>query len=70
LNNTPDWSFWPKDLTLLLQEEIDRMDIFDKFFQLARKGTILSYPLPTDRAPAVLDLGTGSGIWAINLAEK
>lgn len=60
-------------LTSLLQVECDRLDIMHKFFLVARQfedssfGGLYTYRLP-DR-PRVLDLGCGTGIWAIDTAE-
>jgi hypothetical protein len=59
-------------LTPCLQEELDRLDIFHKFFHLARQDD--SYAGLHQRAlnmsnPQILDLGCGTGIWAIDMAE-
>ncbi|KAH8649478.1 LaeA-like protein [Tricladium varicosporioides] len=55
--------------------EMDRLDIYHKFFQVAR-GDVLpgvpllhSAPIP-EHAPRILDVGTGTGIWAIDMAER
>ncbi|KAI0009441.1 methyltransferase LaeA [Xylariaceae sp. FL0662B] len=54
------------------KEEMDRMDIFHKFFLVARQydgdfGGLYRRPLPS--RPRILDLGCGTGIWAIDMAE-
>lgn len=46
------------------------MDIFHKFFQVARKEVLHAAPLtPNYDGPRILDLGCGTGIWAIDMAE-
>ncbi|KAI9730150.1 MAG: hypothetical protein M1818_008244 [Claussenomyces sp. TS43310] len=50
---------------------MDRMDIFHKFFQVARREQLHSAPLtPNYDGPRILDLGCGTGIWAIDMADK
>lgn len=54
--------------------ECDRLDIMNKFFLVTRQqenpsfGGLYSYSLP-DR-PKVLDLGCGTGIWSIEMADR
>jgi ubiquinone/menaquinone biosynthesis C-methylase UbiE len=54
-----------------VQEEKDRMDIYHKIMEVARRGQLHSAPIyvnPHD-PPRILDLGCGTGIWAIDMAE-
>ncbi|KAJ6787956.1 hypothetical protein PWT90_09357 [Aphanocladium album] len=51
------------------KEEMNRYDIFHKFFLLARDNQVFSHPIQRPN-PRILDLGTGTGIWAINVAEN
>jgi hypothetical protein len=55
----------------ILQQEMDRMDIYHKFFSVARREALHSTPFTPnyDIGPRILDLGTGTGIWAIDMAE-
>ena len=45
------------------------MDIFHKVFLVARDGLDLDYALSREQPPKILDLGTGTGIWSIHVAE-
>lgn len=57
-------------LSSSLQQEKDRMDIFHKIFLVARKEELHKVQLvPNYESPRILDLGTGTGIWAIDMAE-
>ncbi|KAL6789469.1 methyltransferase LAE1 [Trichoderma sp. SZMC 28013] len=51
------------------QEELERLDIFHEFFRIARRGRICSVDLRKEGHPKVLDLGTGTGIWAFSVVE-
>jgi hypothetical protein len=53
------------------QDEKDRMDIYHKIMEVARRGQLHQAPIfvnPND-PPRILDLGCGTGIWAIDMAE-
>jgi ubiquinone/menaquinone biosynthesis C-methylase UbiE len=53
-----------------MQKEMDRMDIFHKLFLVARSEQLHSALfIPNYDGPRILDLGTGTGIWAIDMAE-
>lgn len=45
------------------------MDIFHKVFLVARQNKPFHVPI-VRQAPKIMDLGTGTGIWAINMAEE
>lgn len=47
--------------------EQDRLDLFHHMFLLLLGGRLYSAPLENTRK--VLDIGTGTGIWAIDFAE-
>jgi SAM-dependent methyltransferase len=54
--------------------ECDRLDIMHKFFSVARQfedptfAGLFTYPVPEE--PRILDLGCGTGIWAIDIADR
>jgi ubiquinone/menaquinone biosynthesis C-methylase UbiE len=47
------------------------MDIYHKIMEVARRGKLHEAPIPVHSAdpPRILDLGCGTGIWAIDMAE-
>nr|UWK20372.1 chromatin methyl transferase [Trichoderma crystalligenum] len=51
------------------KEELSRLDIFHKFFLVARDDRICSSPVSAEGRPKIMDLGTGTGIWAFNVVE-
>ncbi|KAJ5929626.1 hypothetical protein N7454_006576 [Penicillium verhagenii] len=50
------------------EEEQDRMDLAHHIWLLLMKGEL--YQAPVQNPQKILDLGTGTGIWAIDIAEK
>lgn len=56
-------------LTRLKQEELNRLDIFHKVFLVARENKPFRVPI-VRQAPRLMDLGTGTGIWGIKVAEE
>ena len=47
------------------------MDIYHKVFLVARREQLHKAPLiPNYDGPRILDIGTGTGIWAIDMAES
>ncbi|KAK3329461.1 S-adenosyl-L-methionine-dependent methyltransferase [Apodospora peruviana] len=51
------------------EDEKERLDIFHKIFCIARKDVFYNVPI-YDQAPRILDLGCGTGIWGIDVADK
>ncbi|KAH8883874.1 methyltransferase LaeA [Thozetella sp. PMI_491] len=55
------------------EQEKNRLDIFHKFFLIARQDQLHTaplHPLPPGEKHLILDLGTGTGIWAIDMALR
>jgi 2-polyprenyl-3-methyl-5-hydroxy-6-metoxy-1,4-benzoquinol methylase len=72
LRYAAEWAFFAMHYAdqLRLQQEKDRMDIYHKFFSVARRGVHHSAQFtPNYDGPRILDLGCGTGIWAIDMAE-
>jgi ribosomal protein L11 methylase PrmA len=76
--NDEVWCFCNRDVRcsvdawmMVSQREQDRLDIFHKIFLVARHEELHRAPIrPNNYGPTrILDLGTGTGIWAIGMAE-
>ncbi|KAF2258450.1 methyltransferase LaeA [Lojkania enalia] len=53
------------------EPEKDRMDIYHKLFLVARRDQLHQAPIPQNwEQPRILDLGCGTGIWAIDMADR
>lgn len=60
----------PMILMINTQLEQNRLDIYHTMFKAARRNKLHSAPLNKAAADVrILDLGTGTGIWAIEMAE-
>ncbi|KAF8243547.1 S-adenosyl-L-methionine-dependent methyltransferase [Wilcoxina mikolae CBS 423.85] len=52
------------------EKEQDRLDIFHKIFLVCRNEKLHRAPITPNYTPTrILDLGTGTGIWAIGMAD-
>lgn len=56
------------------EDEQDRLDIYHKFFFLVRRRVLhtvpFTAPFQDGMGPMILDWGTGTGIWAIEMADR
>ena len=57
------------DSDLQLKTELERLDVFNKIFTVARRDVLHSAPIHNRESPWILDLGCGTGIWGIDMAE-
>jgi len=52
------------------EQEQDRLDLLHHIFLLILGGKLYDAPIPDSSLHRVLDIGTGTGIWAIDLADS
>lgn len=45
------------------------MDLFHQMFLVARRNELHAAPILEKNQPRILDVGCGTGIWAIDMAE-
>ncbi|KAJ9635540.1 hypothetical protein H2199_008543 [Coniosporium tulheliwenetii] len=58
-----------KDLLPIDESEQDRLDLQHHIFKMILDGELTATKIPQD-VQAVLDVGTGTGIWAIEMGEE
>ncbi|KAK4153168.1 Trans-aconitate 2-methyltransferase [Chaetomidium leptoderma] len=52
------------------ETELERLDMFHQIFLVARSDVLHSAPICNQKSPRILDLGCGTGIWGIDMADK
>ncbi|KAK4170452.1 S-adenosyl-L-methionine-dependent methyltransferase [Cladorrhinum sp. PSN259] len=57
-------------MTPVDEVELERLDILHKLFLVLRRDALHSAPLPDPTNPRILDVGCGTGIWGIDIADK
>lgn len=55
---------------MTVQKEQERLDVTHEALLLASGGKLYQAPLAGKKIEQVLDLGTGTGIWAIDFAQE
>lgn len=52
------------------EPEQERLDLLHHIFKVVLKGALYTAPIDKETLHRVLDVGTGTGIWAIDLADE
>ncbi|KAA8907226.1 S-adenosyl-L-methionine-dependent methyltransferase [Sphaerosporella brunnea] len=63
-------AYWGKDKNFLPADEVeqDRLDMHHEVLLTLQEGKL--YNVPLENPQKILDVGTGTGIWAIDMADK
>ena len=51
------------------QKELDRLDLIHQMMKIAIRDKLHLAPLEQDKPMKILDIGTGTGIWAIEMGR-
>ena len=67
-------TYWPsmathKSKLTSAQQQTDQLDIFHGICLLARKNRLHRAPLRDMHGLRILDLGTGTGIWPLDMSQ-
>lgn len=52
------------------EEEQDRLDMLHHIYKLIIGGTLFRAPVADDHTRRILDLGCGTGLWCIEVADE
>ncbi|EQB56141.1 methyltransferase domain-containing protein [Colletotrichum gloeosporioides Cg-14] len=53
-----------------VQAELDRLDFLSDFLIKVMEGKLYHAPIDSDKVHRILDIGTGTGIWAVQIADE
>ncbi|KAH0429720.1 hypothetical protein CcaCcLH18_08263 [Colletotrichum camelliae] len=52
------------------EAELDRLDFLSDFLIKVMEGKLYHAPIDSDKVHRILDIGTGTGIWAVQIADE
>lgn len=67
--STPQKHWDYETMLIRSQLELDRLDLFHQMVKIVMLNKLHFCPLPKDAPVKILDVGTGTGIWAIEMGE-